>query len=195
MELGGVILAAGGSKRFGDEPKLIASLDGRPLLEHVIVAACSVSELERVVVVLGGDAQILRESIDFGRAEPVLCADWQRGMSWSLRRGAAALAPVERVMVLLGDTPTVTPDLLRRFLNAPAGTRAAYRGVPGHPVVLGRAQLDRLQDVRGDVGARRLLGDGPRIECGDIASGADVDTVGDLDRLQDSARGRDAKAP
>ncbi len=195
MELGGVILAAGASTRFGDQPKLLAGLDGRPVLEHVIRAACSVPELERVVVVLGADAQPLRESIDFGRAEPVLCDDWRRGMSWSLRCGVAALAPVERVMVLLGDSPTVTPDLLRRFVNALAGTRAAYRGIPGHPVVLGRTQIERLEDVRGDIGARRLLEDGPRIECGDIASGADIDTVADLDRLQDRARGRDTKAP
>ena len=195
MELGGIILAAGASTRFGDQPKLLVGLDGRPVLEHVIGPACSVPELERVVVVLGGDAQLLRESIDFRRAEPVLCVDWQRGMSWSLRCGVAALAPVDRVMVLLGDSPTVTPDLLRRFVNAPAGTRAAYRGVPGHPVVLGRAQIERLQDVRGDIGARRLLEDGPRIECGDIASGADIDTVVDLELLQDSARGRGSRAP
>jgi molybdenum cofactor cytidylyltransferase len=195
MELGGVILAAGASTRFGDQPKLLAGLDDRPVLEHVIGAACSVPELERVVVVLGGDAELLRESIDFGRAEPVLCDDWQRGMSWSLRCGVAALAHAERVMVLLGDSPTVTPDLLRRFVNALGGTRAAYRGVPGHPVVLGRAQIERLEDVRGDIGARRLLEDGPRIECADIASGEDIDTVADLDRLQDSARVRDTNDP
>jgi molybdenum cofactor cytidylyltransferase len=195
MELGGVILAAGGSTRFGEGPKLLAALDERPVLEHVIGPACSLSELERVVVVLGGDAQLLREGIDFGRAEPVLCADWQQGMSRSLRRGVAALAPVERVMVLLGDNPTVTPELLRRFVTAPGGARAVYHGVPGHPVVLGRVQLDRLEDVQGDIGARRLLAGCRQIECGDIASGADVDTVVDLKRLQESARGRDVRAP
>lgn len=186
MQLGSVILAAGASTRFGDRPKLLAELDGRALLEHVIEAACALSELQRIVVVLGSDAQCLRDAIDFKRAEPIVCPGWSRGMSESLRYGVATLQPVERVMVLLGDAPTVTPELLRRFVAAAPGARAVYQGVPGHPVLLGRAQLDRLAGIDGDRGARRLLTDGLQIECGDLASGADVDTVDDLGRLRDS---------
>jgi molybdenum cofactor cytidylyltransferase len=187
MQLGSVILAAGAGTRFGDRPKLLAELDGRALLAHVIEAACALSELQRIVVVLGSDAQRLRDAIDFKRAEPIVCPGWNKGMSESLRCGVATLEPVERVMVLLGDAPTVTPELLRRFVGAAAGARAVYQGAPGHPVVLGRAQLDRLAGIEGDRGVRQLLTDGLQIECGDLASGADVDTVDDLSRLRDSS--------
>jgi CTP:molybdopterin cytidylyltransferase MocA len=55
--------------------------------------------------------------------------------------------------------------------------------VPGHPVLLGPAQLARLGELRGDVGARELLVDARMIECGDLWSGADVDSLADLERL------------
>jgi CTP:molybdopterin cytidylyltransferase MocA len=150
----------------------------------VIDAACSVPELERIVVVLGGDADLLYEAIEFRRSEPIVCPTWDKGMACSLRCGVAALKPAERVLVLLGDSPTVTPELLQRFVPAPPGARAVYHDRPGHPVVLGHEQLARLEEIQGDTGARILLGDGPTVECGDIASGADVDTVDDLDRIR-----------
>ena len=52
----GLILAAGGGTRFGAEPKQLAELRGRPLLEWAIRAQCDVPALERVVVVLGAHA-------------------------------------------------------------------------------------------------------------------------------------------
>jgi molybdenum cofactor cytidylyltransferase len=181
----GLILAAGAGARFsGCRPKLLAELDGRPLLEHAIAAQCAVGELERVVVVLGADVETVRAGVDFGRAEPVVCPDWHRGLSASRRGGAATLAGAGRVIVTLGDAPTVTPELIRRFLGAPGGARAVYAGRPGHPVVLGPEQLVRLATVRGDVGARELLEDGPLIPCDDLATGRDIDTPADLEALR-----------
>ena len=60
----GLILAAGEGVRFGSEPKLLAELEGRPVLEHAIQAQCAVPELERVVVVLGAHPAVIR---GFGR--------------------------------------------------------------------------------------------------------------------------------
>lgn len=195
MQLGAVILAAGGSTRFGNQPKLLADLDGRPVLDWAIGAASAVPELERIVVVLGGDADLLLAGVDFARTEPIVCPEWQAGLARSLRCGVAALEPVQRVMVLLGDHPMVTPELLLRFVRAPAGSRAGYGGVPGHPVVLGPAELNRLEELQGDRGARELLTGGRLIECGDIASGADIDTVADLDRLRTRRSRPEASGP
>jgi CTP:molybdopterin cytidylyltransferase MocA len=189
--IGGLILAAGDGTRFaGDTPKLLATLDGRPLLEHAVRAQTDVPEIERIVVVLGARADDVRAAVDFGRAEAVICADWPEGQSASLRCGAAVLADAgaDRVIVTLGDAPLLTPAVVRRFLEAPPGARAVYDGRPGHPVVLGRAQLDRLGEVTGDAGARSLLSGGPRIECSDLGSGRDVDTHEDLEAIRDAAR-------
>lgn len=187
--IGGLILAAGGGTRFGPEPKLLAELGGRPLLEHAVRAQCAVGELERVVVLLGAHADRLLEVVDFGRAETVVCQAWSQGQAASLRRGVEELRDADKVIATLGDEPLITPELVARFAGEPPGTQAVYDGRPGHPVVLGPRHLQALLAVTGDRGARDLLAGGRRIELGGEGDmGRDVDTIQDLERMRDEAR-------
>ena len=189
--IGGLVLAAGAGTRFDSSTagsKLLAELDGRPLVEHAIAAQCAVNELERVVVVLGAGASELLERVDFGRAQPVVCEDWESGQAFSLRRGVGALDGAEKVIVTLGDAPLITPQVISLFVGQPGGARAVYNGRPGHPVVLGPAQLRALRELSGDRGARGLLGTGPEIECAELCSGRDVDTHDDLEAIRSEAR-------
>jgi molybdenum cofactor cytidylyltransferase len=187
--IAGLILAAGDGSRFGGEhSKLLAELDGRPLLEYAVVAQCAVPELSRVVVVLGASADEILARADLLRAEPVICQDWADGQSASLRCGVRALGEVEKVIVTLGDAPLITPAVLARFLDEPPGTRAVYEGRPGHPVVLGPSQLAASAGVSGDRGMREMLAGGPQIECSDLCSGRDVDTPDDLEAIRNEVR-------
>ncbi|HWF54186.1 MAG TPA: nucleotidyltransferase family protein [Solirubrobacteraceae bacterium] len=183
--IAGLVLAAGAGTRFGQEPKLLAELDGRPLLEHAVAAQCAVDAIDRVVVVLGSRAEEIRQRVAFGRAEVVVCEAWQDGQSASLRCGAAALAGAGAVIVTLGDMPRVGAELIARFAGEPPRTRATYHGRPGHPVVLGPAELAAVAELRGDVGARELLAGGRTIECSPMAGGDDVDTPQDLAVLRE----------
>lgn len=180
---GGLILAGGAGSRFGPESKLIQELDGRPLLEYAIGAMSAVAAIDPIVVVLGAYADVVGERVRFGRAESVVCEEWSRGMSETLRFGIRALPGSDRVVVMLGDSPTVTRSVVERFVSAPPGSRAVYDGRPGHPAVLGPTQIDALRSHAGDTGARALL-DGPTIECSDLCSGVDVDTPEELEILR-----------
>jgi CTP:molybdopterin cytidylyltransferase MocA len=185
----GLILAAGAGTRFGHEPKLLAELDGRPLLQYAVRAQCGVAELERVVVVLGYHAEELRNQVDFQRAEIVVCDRWRDGQAASLRRGLEELREASKVIVTLGDEPLISSEVVRRFVPEPPGARAVYNGRPGHPVVLGPDHIERLMSLSGDRGARELLGDGAEIELGrDGDVGRDVDTTDDLERMRNEAR-------
>jgi molybdenum cofactor cytidylyltransferase len=181
----GLVLAAGAGTRFdGPESKLLAPLDGRPLVEHAIAAACAVPELERVVVVFGADPLT---SVDFGRAERILCTSWAEGQSASLRCGVEALRGAEKILVTLGDEPLVSPAAIALMAEQPPGARATYHGRPGHPVVLGPEQIATIASLTGDHGARELLEDGLLVECSDLGSDMDVDTTADLEVIRSEA--------
>ena len=189
--IAGDVLAAGSGSRFG-APKQLAELDGSPLLEHALRAVEAVPAIDRVVVVLGAHAEEIRARVELGRAEPVVCAGWAEGQAASLRCGIEAVAGAEAAVLTLGDMPRITPQVVARFADiaaqhgATARARAVYDGVPGHPVVLGSAYFAAVAKLRGDVGARELLraiGAFP-VECGHLASAADVDTPAALERLR-----------
>jgi molybdenum cofactor cytidylyltransferase len=191
MAVAGLVLAAGGGTRFGASPKQLADFHGRPLLEWAVRAQCEVAELGRVLVVLGSHASEIRAAVDFGRAEKVVCEEWESGQAWSLRRGVAELsgsADVSKVIVTLGDAPLVTPAVIRLFVSQPPRARAVYGGRPGHPVVLGPGEISALTSLAGDEGARGFLRGGPEVQVGHLCSGRDVDTPEDLEEVRDEAR-------
>jgi molybdenum cofactor cytidylyltransferase len=193
VAVAGLVLAAGAGTRFGAEPKQLADVSGRPLLEWAVRAQCAVSELSRVMVVLGSRASEVLSGVRFGRAETVVCPSWESGQAWSLRCGVAALleggaGEVSKVVVTLGDAPLVTPEVIRLFVDAPPRSRAVYGGRPGHPVVLGPEEISALATLDGDEGARGLLRGGPEVEVGHLCSGRDVDTPEDLEEVRDEAR-------
>lgn len=184
----GLVLAAGGGTRFGVAPKQLADFHGRPLLEWAVRAQCAVPALERVVVVLGSHADDVAAGVAFGRAETVVCDEWASGQAASLRRGLAAVADASKVIVTLGDAPLVTPEVIAMFVDVAPRTRAVYGGRPGHPVVLGPAEIGALTAFEGDRGARDLLRGGPVLEVGHLCSGRDVDTPDDLEEVRGEAR-------
>ena len=187
MTVGGLVLAAGGSKRFG-APKQLAELDGRPLLEHALIAM-SHAPVDRVVVVLGAHADEVRAAVPLHGVEAVVCDDWDKGMGNSLRTGVDALRGCDAVVVALGDQPRLSPAAVERLLSQRGkdelAIRATYGGVPGHPVLLERSLLAIVRELRGDVGARDLLHGIPlrEVACDGLGSPADVDTPSELAAL------------
>lgn len=183
--IAGLVLAAGAARRFG-APKQLAQLDGRPLLEHALAAMTS-APLDRVVVVLGAHADAVRERVDLHGAEVIECSDWVDGQAASLRAGLAAVADAEAAVVALGDQPFLSARAAARVIAARGlGTdavRATYAGRPGHPVVLERALFPRIEDLRGDAGARELLAESSvrDVACDGLGRPDDVDTPEELE--------------
>src|SRR5581483_4041463 len=138
---GAVVLAAGAGRRFGGA-KQIAAWRGRPLLEWVLDAALGVPALEPVVVVLGAHAAAVRAAVDLSEVTVVEALDWEEGQAASLRAGVAALGDVSAAVVLLGDMPLISAQVVAgavdRFSERCDAVRTTYGGRPGHPVVLGR---------------------------------------------------------
>ena len=195
MSATGVVLAAGASRRMG-RPKQLLQVGGRPLLEGV-VASATASRLDDVLVVLGANADAILAVVDLGRARALLNPDHAGGMSTSLRAGLAALGPeVDRAMVVLGDQPAISADMLDGLLELQerSGLPAAalsFGGLLHPPVVLRRELWGDLDSLEGDVGCRAVIRARPELVAalpvaGDLRHPVDVDTPEDYARLVDT---------
>lgn len=184
--IGAVILAAGQGTRFGPEPKLLALVDGKPLVRRAAEAALG-SSARPVVAVLGAHAAHVRAALDGLDLTFVANPDYAAGLSTSLRVGLAALpTQTEAAIVLLGDMPRIEPRHLDALIAAfaaaeprPAALVPVHEGRRGNPVLLDHRRLsDDLAALAGDRGAGPLLRS--RDDVLEIAGDAAVDFDVDL---------------
>ncbi len=198
----GIVLAAGSSSRMGRTKQLLPAGD-KSLLERV-VSACLAASLEEVILVLGHEADRIRASLGPLREDPRLTIvenpRHAEGMSTSLVEGLRrAEASSDRIMVVLGDMPGVTPSLLDRLrleVEASGCTLGAVAvgGRRTHPVVIGREHFETLRGLTGDRGARGLFRSNVEglclVEAGETYEGLDIDTPEDYRRFREGRKGR-----
>lgn len=186
--IGGMVLAAGAGTRYG-AVKQLARIDGRTLVEWA-VAAMAAAPVDRVVVVLGAEAERIQAEADLDGAEVVVASGWSEGIAASLRAGLGRLREgTEAIVITLADQPRVGAAAIAAVLERLAGpelaVRATYDGAPGHPVAVKSELYDELAALAGDGGARDLLARAgvATVECAGLADGRDVDTPADLEAL------------
>jgi molybdenum cofactor cytidylyltransferase len=187
-----VVLAAGASRRMGRANKLLADLDGEPLISHAVDAALA-SRAANVIVVTGYQAARVRAALagrDVGFAHNRYFA---RGLSSSLRRGLRALDPaIDGALICLGDMPRISAadldTLIAAFARADRPICVPVRGRRrGNPVLWPARHFPVLRALQGDVGARPLLRryarEVVRVAMPDAGVTYDVDTPADLSRV------------
>jgi CTP:molybdopterin cytidylyltransferase MocA len=194
--VGAVVLAAGAGTRFGGG-KLLADLEGRPLLLHVLIALREVAP-RRCVVVLGADAAAIEERIDWRGEVRIVNPNPEAGLSGSLRMGVdtclAALPTLSGILVVLADQPRTSPDVMRVLIAASpeAIANGAWAVVPryaggggANPALLLAPALAHVPDLRGDRGMASVLAAHPgRVHQVDVpGTNPDVDTRADLAAL------------
>jgi molybdenum cofactor cytidylyltransferase len=162
-----IVLAAGESRRMG-RPKQMLAWQGKTLLRHVLESLIN-SDADEIILVLGHEAEMIRKSLSEFQIKVVINPDYKQGMASSLRRGLLAMDPrSEAFLVLLADQPGIGPEIINRMIrafqqaNPKCGiVRPVYRGLRGHPVLIGAKYLQEARQLQGDVGARRILIDHP----------------------------------
>lgn len=181
----GIVLAAGAGSRYG-QPKIFArDADGALWLERV-VAALREGGCEQVLVVIGAESERACAVVDtLDAVSAVIAADWDLGLSASVRAGLAAAAKTDADTAVIApvDVPGMPASVVARVLRAGAGgeglARAIYDERPGHPVAIGRDHWELVAaSVHGDSGANRYLATHAAVvvECADLWDGFDIDT-------------------
>jgi molybdenum cofactor cytidylyltransferase len=180
----GLILAAGLGTRFGGH-KLLAPIDGQPMLQRVLDLAAD-AELAPVVVVLGVDADEIEAACSWRSELRVRNHSPARGVSGSVRLGLSTLsrfADAQRAAVLLGDQPFLSRSQLDVVLAASGQIVVPrYRGKPGNPVVIDRSVWPLAARLDGDRGFSQVFSAYPNLVTFVDVSGENpsIDTPTDL---------------
>ncbi|OJY03144.1 MAG: hypothetical protein BGP04_15315 [Rhizobiales bacterium 62-17] len=196
-----IILAAGLGSRYRAQDakivtKVLADLDGRPLVRHVIDEALC-SRCAPVVVVTGYAHEAVEAALADADVSLVHNPDYETGLASSLRRGVGRL-PVnsQGAIVLLADMPKVSSTIINRlievFIDHPDADAVVpvYNGARGNPVLLARSLFPQIMQLKGDQGAKPILEAAAKNEriiyvpMDNEAVATDVDTPDALDALR-----------
>ena len=189
-----ILLAAGSSRRFGSANKMLALLDGKPLVRHAaeLLARIGFAEL---IVVTGPDADEVRAALAGLDVRFVHNARYLEGMGGSVATGIRAVATASMgALVSLGDMPRLDPALLRRLIETferGGSDKIVFPSLPDgsqrNPVLWPRQLFAEVGALTGEQGAKAILR-GHEAETIAVPASAeaftDIDTPEDLARLQ-----------
>ena len=185
MSTAGILLASGASRRFGAADKLMARFEGRPLVVHA--GAALTQAVDGPLIAVAARPEVAAALPGFAHVRPGPPTPEQ---SDSLAAGIAQARALgaERAVVVLGDMPRVTPELIRAVmaLCSRGQAAAATDGTrPMPPACFPAALFDRLEALNGDRGAAPLLRALPERQLVAAPAGTlvDIDTEADLAAL------------
>jgi molybdenum cofactor cytidylyltransferase len=189
-----LLLAAGQSRRMGGPNKLLAEIDGVPMVTRVAQRLLA-ARARPIIAVLGNQAEMVDAALGKLPVERVRNPEFAAGLSTSLKRGIAALPPdLDGVIICLGDMPLISGRHLDRLIAAfnPLEGRAIIvptrRGKRGNPVLWSKRFFPEMAELAGDVGAKHLIGEHSElvaeVEMDDDAVLVDIDTPEALDAFK-----------
>jgi len=156
-----IILSAGESKRM-KQPKPLLRFDDKTFLEHII-SVLQLSNVDRITVVLGADAEIIEKSVDLSGTHLLLNKDYKKGQLSSLITGIKNLPEeTEAALVCLVDHPFITEELVNQIVNTFKERKypiivPVYQGKRGHPVLFSKSLFKELLEAPEDKGARYVV--------------------------------------
>lgn len=187
-ELAVLILAAGESKRLG-KPKQLLPYQQSTLLEYSISCAKSVST--NILIVLGANAEAIREKINLPDYQSVINPNWKEGIGSSIAFGIQSLvgkfSSCKQVMILLTDQPKISAQLLDKLVlshqkESSLITACNYGETFGVPAIFDQSLFSQLAELKNDQGAKPIIKAYiSNTSLVDFPEGKiDIDTDGDL---------------
>jgi molybdenum cofactor cytidylyltransferase len=189
QSLAAILLAAGSSRRYGADNKLLEDVNGTPLIMRVTTALLS-AQFGQIIVVTGHQAPTIEQTL-----QPVSSSlqfthnpHHQDGMGGSIATGAAALRlDIQGVLIAQADMPDVDAALIGALSQRFIACGSDYVVVPwlgegrqGNPVIWPRRLFPNLAALSGDQGAKSLIqaeGDNiERLKINDTSAATDIDT-------------------
>ena len=191
MPVACLVLAAGQSTRFGAANKLLAEIDGRPVIHHVVREALA-SRSTGVNVIIQPDSEPITSALAGLSVTHCVNRDFTSGIGSSIATGIRSLPrKITGALILPADMPwmraRVLDELIAAFENSGSGhvtIPITAAGEQRNPVLWPRSYFAALSKLQEDQGAKPLIPKDPdrcqKVIIGDERVFLDVDTPGDL---------------
>lgn len=161
-----IVLAAGQSTRMGTSNKLLADINGELMIVKVLNAIAA-SEVDEIIVVLGHEADKVRENLATLQHPKLTCVvneNYQAGIATSLACGVTELGnDIAGALICLSDMPYINTADYNRMIDAYRGASSPCICIPfvqqqrGNPLLWDRFFFPEIKQLQGDTGARQLL--------------------------------------
>ena len=156
-----ILLAAGQSKRMNGENKLTKKIQDIPLIK-LSVKNILTSPIDELIVVLGYQKEIIEKLIDKNeKIKLVFNKDFEGGMASSIKTGLNHLSNnTEAFFICLGDMPMVNQAVYNQLIRSRNNKEIivpTYKGQQGNPVLFDKSMKEKIMNITGDVGAKKIL--------------------------------------
>ncbi|MDZ7291903.1 MAG: nucleotidyltransferase family protein [candidate division KSB1 bacterium] len=207
IKIAALVLAAGESRRLASPNKLLLPFGGTTVVECAVDAILC-ANVDEVIVVLGYEAEAVRQALGQRPLRFVYNPDYRCGMASSIQAGIATVTPeVGGVMISLADLPLIEPAELNLLIMAFLETKKAaelplktrdrephgaivvptFSGQRGNPVIFDLCYRHEMIRLRGDVGGKSILARHPEavleVEMPTASVLEDIDTMEEYNRL------------
>ena len=156
-----ILLAAGQSRRMGGENKLTKEIEGIPLIKRSVKNIID-SAVDELIIVLGYQKEIIEKLIDKNeKIKFIFNKNFESGMASSIKTGLNNLSEkTEAFFICLGDMPMVNQNTYNHLIKSRNNKEIivpTYKGQQGNPVLFDKSMKEKVLDIRGDVGAKKIL--------------------------------------
>lgn len=157
----GLVLAAGQSKRMG-RPKMLLPFRNKTVIESVLNESLQ-SNLDKVLVVLGGDRESICKQIQSLPVETCFNPDYRQGMLSSVQAGLRNLpAETDAVCLILGDQPQIQAAVIDQLIKVFDKSKQnilipEFNNRRGHPVLFSASYIDEIFTLNQNIGLRELM--------------------------------------
>ena len=194
-----LILAAGESKRMGKQNKLLLPVCGEAMLVKLVKSVCA-SDVGQVLVVIGHEAEKIRQELNDFTLSFVYNPNFSEGMTTSIKSGLKEASPdCDGFLICLADMPFInTPDI-NKLIHAYVKNRIkekrlivvpVFQGHRGNPVLFSSEFRNDILEHKKKSGCKEILMNNSvsvkEIEMGDDNILLDVDTLEDYQRVRES---------
>jgi len=156
-----ILLAAGQSKRMNGENKLTKAIHGTSLIKRAVQNILD-SSVQELIIVLGYQKEIIEKRIEKNeKIKFVFNKNFESGMASSIKTGLNNLSEkTEAFFICLGDMPMVNHTIYNQLIKSKNNKEIivpTYEGQQGNPVLFSKTMKEKIMNIKGDVGAKKIL--------------------------------------